>query len=52
MAARGTRNMDDGEQTIDDAGLAAELRRIARRIHARALIAAAVATLVALAFPA
>lgn len=43
--------MDEGEKAIEDAGLVAELRKIAWRIHRRALVSAAVATTVALAFP-
>jgi hypothetical protein len=51
LAARGARNMDQGEEAIDDAEQAAELRRVARRIHRRALLTAIIVTMVALAFP-
>jgi hypothetical protein len=51
MAARGTRNMDDGEEAIEDERLVRELRGVARRINRRALMTAAIVTLVALAFP-
>jgi hypothetical protein len=51
LAARGTCNLDQGEEAIDDERRAAEFRAIARRINRRALMTAAVATLVALAFP-
>jgi hypothetical protein len=51
MAARGTRNMDAGEERIEDEDLIKQLRDKAQRINRRALITAIVATLVALAFP-
>jgi biotin carboxyl carrier protein len=51
MAARGTRNMDTGEETVAVEKELAQLRTTARRIHRRALITAIVVTLVALAFP-
>jgi hypothetical protein len=51
MAARGTRNMDAGEEQIEDDALIAELRAKSRRINRRALITAAVITLVTLVFP-
>lgn len=51
MAARGTRNMDAGEESLDDENLTKQLRDKARRINRRALITAAVITLLALAFP-
>jgi hypothetical protein len=51
MAARGTRNMDSGEEKVADEELAAQLREAARRIHRRALITAITITLVAVAFP-
>jgi hypothetical protein len=51
MAARGTRNMDAGEEKIEDENLIARLRDKARRIHLRALVTAAVITLLTLAFP-
>jgi hypothetical protein len=51
MAARGTRNMDNGEESVTDKNEVKELRATARRIHRRALITAIIITLVALAFP-
>ena len=51
MAARGTRNMDAGEEEIADEETAAQLRDKARRINRRALITAALITLLTLAFP-
>lgn len=43
--------MDTGEEEIADEKLIAQLRGQARRVNRRALITAAAATLVALAFP-
>jgi hypothetical protein len=51
LAARGTRNMDAGEERIEDEDVIAELRAQARRVHLRALITAAAITVVTLAFP-
>jgi hypothetical protein len=51
LAARGVCNMDDGEVPIEDESAARELRDKARRINRRAIIVAAIVTLVALAFP-
>lgn len=51
MAARGTCNIDAGEEKLSDENLAEQLRIKARRIHRRALITAVVITLLALAFP-
>ena len=51
LAARGARNMDAGEERIDDESLIALLRDKARRINRRALVTAAVITAVTLAFP-
>jgi len=51
MAARGTRNMDAGEEKIEDESSAAQLRAVSRRIHLRALITALVIALAAFAFP-
>jgi hypothetical protein len=51
LAARGMRNMDDGEEAIEDERLVGEIRLVARRINRRALMVAAIVTLVALAFP-
>ena len=51
MAARGTRNMDAGEEKIEDERVVAHLRRTARTINRRALLTAIVVTVVALVFP-
>jgi hypothetical protein len=51
MAARGTRNMDTGEESVEDKTIIQQLRATARKIHRRALITAIVVTIVALAFP-
>jgi hypothetical protein len=51
MAARGTRNMDAGEESIEDKNEIKQLRRTAGRINRRALITAIVVTVVALIFP-
>jgi hypothetical protein len=51
LAARGTCNMDAGEERLTDASLITELRTKARSIHRRALVTAAAITLVTLVFP-
>lgn len=51
LAARGVCNMDAGEEPLRDERAAEELRAKARRINRRALVTAAAATLVAVAFP-
>jgi hypothetical protein len=51
LAARGTRNLDDGERTIADPGLVARLRARARRVHVESLVLAGVLTALALAIP-
>ena len=51
LAASGTCNMDTREELIDDENIIAELRDKARRIHRRALITAALITLLAIVFP-
>ena len=52
LAARGTCNLDAGEESINDENLAKRLRSKARAINRRAIITAIVVTLVTLAFPA
>jgi hypothetical protein len=52
LAARGTCNMDAGEEKLDDERLVNQLHSKARAINRRAIITAVVVTLVALAFPA
>ena len=51
LAARGTCNMDAGEERVTDESLVAQLRVKARQINRRALITAVVITLVTLIFP-
>jgi hypothetical protein len=51
MAARGTRNMDAGEEKIEDETLISRLRATSRGIHRRALVTAAIITLLTLVFP-
>ncbi len=51
MAARGTRNMDGGEEKIADESLIAQLRATAKRVHLRALLTALIIALAAFAFP-
>jgi hypothetical protein len=51
LAARGTCNMDAGEQKIEDSRRIAKLREKARKIHLRALGMAVALTLLILAFP-
>ena len=45
LAARGARNLDGGEERVNDSDLAAELRRQAKRIHVKAVLTAALLTL-------
>jgi hypothetical protein len=51
LAARGVCNMDAGEETVNDATLAARLRDKASAIQRRALLVAAAITVVVLVFP-
>jgi hypothetical protein len=51
LAARGTCNMDTGEETLQDQNLMNKLRDKARRINRRAVITAIAITLLTLAFP-
>jgi hypothetical protein len=51
MAARGTRNLDEGEETIKDESLIEQLRGKAQRINRRALATAVAVTILALIFP-
>jgi hypothetical protein len=51
LAARGVCNMDAGEKPLEDEAADRELRNRARRINRRAVLVAALVTLVALAFP-
>jgi Trk-type K+ transport system membrane component len=51
LAARGVRNMDAGEEKVEDENLVEQLRQKARAINRRALITAIAITILALAFP-
>ena len=51
MAARGTRNMDTGEEKIEDESLVEQLRIKARSIHRRAFITALIITVLTFVFP-
>jgi hypothetical protein len=51
LAARGTCNMDTGEENLKDDNLIEQLRGKSRLIHRRALITAVAITLVTLVFP-
>jgi hypothetical protein len=51
LAARGTCNMDTGEESMSDPQLIEQLRDKARRINRRAMMTAFAATLLALVFP-
>jgi hypothetical protein len=51
LAARGTCNMDAGEENLTDEHLIERLRGKSRLIHRRALVTAAAITLLTLVFP-
>jgi hypothetical protein len=51
LAARGARNMDGGDETIGNEADRARLRRQARAVHLRSLLAAAILTALSLATP-
>jgi hypothetical protein len=51
LAKRGARNLDEGEEKINDEGLASRLRKKAAGIRVRSLLAAAVLTISLLVFP-
>lgn len=51
LAARGTCNLDTGEETLNDDNLIEQLRRKSRLINRRALVTAIAITIVTLAFP-
>jgi hypothetical protein len=51
LAARGARNLDSGNEVIEDKALAASLREKAAAVHKRSLMVAAAITVVALIFP-
>ena len=45
LAARGSRNLDGGEERVNDSDVATGLRRKAKRIHVKAVLTAALLTL-------
>ena len=47
LAARGLRNLDAGEEAIEDSAMIALLRGVAKEIHVRALLLALALTLLA-----
>ena len=51
LAARGARNMDSGIERIEEDDVKAQLRRQARRVYLKAILAAAALTLLCLAIP-
>ena len=48
LAARGLRNLDAGEEVIEDSATTALLRRVAKKIHFQAILLALVLTLLAI----
>lgn len=52
LAARGTRNMDDGEQKIAEPRLKARLRRQALKVYAESALAGGVLTALVVSLPA
>ena len=50
LAARGTRDLDDGEERVDDEAERAGLRRRARDVHIQSLLLASFGTVLAVAF--
>ena len=51
LAARGARNLDQGEEPITDALTAGVIRRQAHRVHIQSLLVALVLTVLCLAIP-
>jgi hypothetical protein len=51
LAARGRRDLDRGSEAIDDAGELARVRRQARAVYSKALLAAVVLTALAVLLP-
>jgi hypothetical protein len=52
LAARGTRNLDAGEEPIPDSSAVERLRQVARKIRTRTVTLATLATVLALVAPA
>jgi hypothetical protein len=51
LAALGTRDLDSGQETVDDPAAARQINRQARKVIAEAILAAALLTAAALALP-
>jgi hypothetical protein len=51
LAARGTRNMDTGKELIEDEDVKAQLRRQARWVYLKAILAASALTVICLLIP-
>ena len=51
LAARGARNMDTGEEAVEDEAERAQLRRQARMVHVRSVLAGAALTALSLVTP-
>lgn len=51
LAARGTRNLDDGDSTIEDETVKAQLRKQANKVYAESIFVAAALTLLLFAIP-
>ena len=48
LAARGARNLDGGDEAIEEAAVKGQLRRQARRVYVESVLLAAVLTLLCL----
>lgn len=51
LAARGSRNLDTGEEEIEDHAVTIQLRRQARRVHIESILTAALLTGLCLTLP-
>jgi len=51
LAARGARNLDSGKESIEDADVRAQLRRQARVVYFKAILAASALTVACLLIP-
>jgi hypothetical protein len=51
LAARGARNMDSGKELIEEEDVKVQLRRQARRVYLKAILAAGALTVVCLLIP-
>jgi hypothetical protein len=52
LSARGSRNLYDKEEKIEDAAVLAQVRRQARRVNIKSFLTAIALTLIAIALPA